>query len=180
MKTFSRSAIVVKRVDVGEYDRIITLITPDEGKLICVAKGIRKVGSSKAAFLEPGNHIQAFLVETKSLPILTQPKLYNDFAESKTSLKKLKQLTQVLEIADRLLVEGQEDTQVFELLLTVLSELNVLTPVFDRIQTILAEILIHLGYQPLEETKYSSISEYVTSVADRPLRSYDFLTVKEK
>jgi DNA repair protein RecO (recombination protein O) len=179
-KTFSRTAIVIKRVDVGEYDRIVTLITAEEGKLVVVAKGVRKIGSSKAALLEPGNLVHAFLVKTQSLPILTQAQLQADFGQAKTSLKKLKQLTQVLEIADRLLVEDAEDEIVFEMFKMMLEELSQVQPQFNKIQTLLSELLIHLGYQPLEETKYQSISEYVTSVADRPLKSYDYLTVKGK
>ena len=45
-------AIVLGRIDYGEADRIITLITPNYGKLRLMAKGVRKVKSKLAGGIE--------------------------------------------------------------------------------------------------------------------------------
>lgn len=45
-------AIVLTRVDYGEADRIITVLTPDVGKLSLIAKGVRKVKSKLAGGIE--------------------------------------------------------------------------------------------------------------------------------
>ena len=76
----STDAIVLKRTSVGESDRIVTLLTPEQGKLTCVAKGVRKLTSSQRAYLEPGNLVSIYLIETTGMPILTQTKLKNDFS----------------------------------------------------------------------------------------------------
>src|SRR5437879_1789564 len=102
IKTFSTEAIVLKRTNVGELDRIITFLSEDQGKLVGVAKGVRKLNSSQSAYLEPGNHVSLLLVNTKSLPIVTQTRLIDDFAETKKDLKSMKKLVEVLEIIDRL------------------------------------------------------------------------------
>ena len=52
-KSITTEAIVLKRRNSGEVDRLVTLITQDKGKLQCIAKGVRKMTSSKRAFLEP-------------------------------------------------------------------------------------------------------------------------------
>lgn len=45
-------AIILTRTDYGEADRIITLLTPDHGKLRLMAKGVRRVKSKLAGGIE--------------------------------------------------------------------------------------------------------------------------------
>jgi DNA repair protein RecO (recombination protein O) len=52
MKTIVTSGIVLSRTDYGEADRILTLITPDHGKVGILAKGVRKQGSKLAGGIE--------------------------------------------------------------------------------------------------------------------------------
>lgn len=179
-KSSATEAIVLKRTSVGESDRIITLLTPDQGKLTCVAKGVRKLNSSQRAYLEPGNLVSIYLIETSSLPILTQTKLKNDFSSAKKDLQRLKQLTQILEIVDRLFPEGVEEVELFQAITTILEQLSQPKVRFLQIQEELSQIMVQMGYQPLDETPYDSIIEYVASVADRPLKSFEYMTVKNK
>jgi len=46
------TAIILSRTDYGEADRIITLLTPDYGKLTLLAKGVRRVKSKLAGGIE--------------------------------------------------------------------------------------------------------------------------------
>jgi DNA repair protein RecO (recombination protein O) len=46
------TAIVLARTDYGEADRILTLLTPDHGKLRLLAKGVRRVKSKLAGGIE--------------------------------------------------------------------------------------------------------------------------------
>src|SRR5260221_9699234 len=134
-KSFSTEAIVLKRVNVGELDRIITLLTPTLGKLVCVAKGVRKMSSSQRAFLEPGNHISSLLIETKSLPILTQTRLLDDFSHSKKKLQNMKKLVEILEVVDQLFPEGVEEVELFGQIVHILQTLNLPGSSFTDIQT---------------------------------------------
>jgi DNA repair protein RecO (recombination protein O) len=45
-------AIVLNRTDYGEADRILTMLTPDYGKLTLIAKGVRRVKSKLAGGIE--------------------------------------------------------------------------------------------------------------------------------
>ena len=45
-------AIVLARTDFGEADRIITVLTPDAGKLRLIAKGVRRIKSKLAGGIE--------------------------------------------------------------------------------------------------------------------------------
>lgn len=52
MKPLLTKGIVLSRTDFGEADRIITVLTPDKGKLRLMAKGVRKVKSKLAGGIE--------------------------------------------------------------------------------------------------------------------------------
>jgi len=44
--------IILSRTDYGEADRILTMLTPDHGKLRCMARGVRKAKSKLAGSIE--------------------------------------------------------------------------------------------------------------------------------
>src|SRR6478736_6650921 len=46
------TAIVLRRTNYGEADRILTLLTPDHGKLRVMARGVRKVKSKLAGGIQ--------------------------------------------------------------------------------------------------------------------------------
>ena len=52
MKQLLTNGIVLTRTDYGEADRIVTLITPDQGKLRLMARGVRKIKSRAAGGIE--------------------------------------------------------------------------------------------------------------------------------
>jgi DNA repair protein RecO (recombination protein O) len=51
-RQFRTPAIVLRRTNYGEADRVISLLTPDRGKLSAIAKGVRKQKSKLAGGLE--------------------------------------------------------------------------------------------------------------------------------
>lgn len=52
MRQLVTQGIILRRTDYGEADRIITLLTPDMGKLTLMAKGVRRVKSKLAGGIE--------------------------------------------------------------------------------------------------------------------------------
>jgi DNA repair protein RecO (recombination protein O) len=52
MNQIVTQAIVLSRTNYGEADRIITLLTPDQGKIRLMARGVRKVKSKLAGGIE--------------------------------------------------------------------------------------------------------------------------------
>jgi DNA repair protein RecO len=176
-KTFSIKGIVLKRVNVGETDRIINLLTQENGKMTCVAKGVRKIKSSKRAFLEPGNVIDAFLVKTKSLPLLTQAKLIDDCSKMKQTLGAFRQLSQMLEIFEKLFVEQELEQEIFFKALLLRKKITTSTASAKFVRDTLSEIITDLGFQHPKESKYLTISDYVSALSDRKMKSFDYLNV---
>lgn len=52
MQTFRTEAIIMRRTNYGEADRILNLLTPEHGKVSAIAKGVRKAKSKLAGGLE--------------------------------------------------------------------------------------------------------------------------------
>jgi len=52
MNQHTTTAIILSRTDYGEADRILTLLTPEYGKLRLLAKGVRRVKSKLAGGIE--------------------------------------------------------------------------------------------------------------------------------
>lgn len=176
-KSFSAQALVLSHRKVGETDRLTTLLTQAHGKITVVAKGVRKMTSSKKAVVEPGNIITAFCIETKSMPLLTQTKLHYDCMEIRTSLQKMRQLSQLLEIVDRLFVNEELEEALFDHVLAIRHLIVSPKPTKTNVLTELDTLLVALGYQPLAETKHHSVLDYVAEITERPMKSWDFLTV---
>ncbi len=176
-KSFSTEAIVLKRSNVGESDRVVTLLTKDRGKVACIAKGVRKMTSSKRAFLEPGNHVKCLMISTSSMPLLTQATLIDDCSSIHSTMPKLRQLSQLLEIIDALFVEDQTDEYLFNDILEIRSEIVQEAPTSGRIKQLFETLIENLGYQNPSETKYHTLLEYVSAIADKPMNSWEYLKV---
>lgn len=52
MSTLRSKAIVLRRTNYGEYDRILQLITPEHGKVSVIARGVRREKSKLAGGIE--------------------------------------------------------------------------------------------------------------------------------
>lgn len=124
MNSYSTEALILKRRNFGEADKLITILTRSQGKVATVAKGVRKITSRRAGSLELLNHVKVSLHQTKSLPILTEAQSLNNFADLKEDLGKLSLAFVVLELVDRLIAEEQENRVVFDLLLSSLERID--------------------------------------------------------
>ncbi len=170
--------LVLKRVSVGEADRIVTLLTAQRGKIVAVAKGSRKLTSSQRSALEPGSQIRAYLVETNSMPILTQAILKSDAQFAHQSLTHIKKLLQLLEIFDRLFVESENDAELYFLSIRLITMLKQPVIPTQSIKNGLNELVVGLGFPSLEETDHKSITDYVAELAEQKMHSFEYLSVQ--
>ncbi len=177
-RTFTVSGLVLKRVNIGETDRIVTILTQEHGKLVCVAKGVRKLNSSKGSVLEPGNYVKSHLVSTKSLPILTQAVIIEDCNGMAYSLHSFRSLSQLLEIFEKLFVSEELDRETFLLVMALRKRIitNQASP--GAMRVMLGKLIALLGYQHPQDSKYDTIGDYISALSDKPMRSYEFLQVK--
>lgn len=67
MKTISTQAIVLKRSNYREADRILRVITPDRGKISLIAKAVRKPKSKLAGGIELFSVNEISYIEGKAI-----------------------------------------------------------------------------------------------------------------
>ncbi len=176
-RSITVSGIILKRSNTGETDRIVTLLTREQGKIAAVAKGVRKLNSSKGAVLEPGNFVKAFCIQTNSLPLLTQAALISETGSARESLAKMRQLHQFLEIIDQLFVEEEMPEDLFADILAVREEIVSASGNVIRIRRHFEQILAQLGFHD-PGTRIDSVLDKVSELTERPIKSYEYLVVK--
>ena len=78
-RVYRCEAVVLRQRRLGEADRILTLYTPQLGKLDAVAKGVRKQTSRKAGHLEPFTLTALLVAGGRNLDIITQAETVESF-----------------------------------------------------------------------------------------------------
>ena len=71
-RRYTTEAIVLSRFDLGEADRVLTLITPAGGKLKAIAKGVRRPTSRLGGSLEPFAELTVALARGRTFDVVTQ------------------------------------------------------------------------------------------------------------
>lgn len=124
MRTYKTEAIVIKRRNIGEADRILTIFTKDQGKCIVSAKGIRRIPSRRSAHVELLNNSILTLYQARHSPILVEAVSLQTFDLLKQDLGKIGFAYHICELIDGLCPENQEHHQVYFLLKNTLHRLN--------------------------------------------------------
>lgn len=167
--------LVIKTKKNQECDLVVTLLTEELGKIRVVAKGACKLNSTKKASLEPGNLVQAQLIETKNWPILTQAKLIENTGEARSDLNRIKRLFLFLEIIDLVMTEEELSfflwKKVLYLRALIVKNLNI-----KIVRQEFKEVLTELGYID-DRKEMASICSLVNEVTDSQLCTYKYLQV---
>lgn len=116
--------IVVKRMNYGEADRILTILTVDHGKIKAFAKGSRKILSRLGGSLEPFCLVDFIFHEGRNFYIVTAASVINHFENIHTDIDKTAKAFYIGELLDKFLEEKQNHPEVFELFKKFLEELE--------------------------------------------------------
>src|SRR6185312_12554258 len=116
MRTHTVQAIILKRRNIGEADRILTVFTREQGKLQIKAKGVRKIASKRASHIEPLNKTSLTIYRGSGMPVLTEATSTEQFSDIKTDLSKVGFAYHICELIDGLCPENQENEAIFTLL----------------------------------------------------------------
>ncbi len=101
--------MVLRTQKLGEADRIITLLTRENGRVRAVAKGVRRTSSKFGARLEPFSHVDAQFYVGRSLDIVTQVESFHSYgAGLAADYAAYTAGTAMLETAERLTDEERE------------------------------------------------------------------------
>jgi DNA repair protein RecO (recombination protein O) len=147
-RVYKTEAIVLRQRKLGEADKIITLYTPNYGKLDAVAKGVRRPKSRLAGHLEVLTYTSAMLAQGRNLDVVTQAQAVEVFVSLREDLHRLSRALYTAELVDRFSPEGAESYHIFQLLLATLRRLAE-GAAADVVVRYFEMQLLHLaGFQP--------------------------------
>lgn len=121
---YKTEGIVIKRVNFGEKDRLLTIFTYNFGKLVVIAKGIRAITSKKAPHLEIFTRVSFFAAIGRNIDIVTEAYTLEAFSNLRKNLEKVAFTYGVVEVIDRLCAERQEHVMIYDLLVSTLKKIN--------------------------------------------------------
>jgi len=147
-RVYRAQAIILKRGDFFEADRLLTLYTLERGKMRAIAKGIRKPTSRKGGHLELFTHSQLLLAKGMNLDIITQAQTIEPFLPLREDLLRTSYACYVDELLDQITEENVPHPRLFYLLRDTLAWLGesrdlALTARFYELR-----LLGLTGYQP--------------------------------
>jgi len=120
----STHILVLRRRDVGDADRLLTVLTPGEGKLELLAKGVRKTMSHKAGHLEPFMHTQVLVAQARTWDLITEVSTVESFRYLREDLDAIGRGAYVCELVDCFAESGDEARALWDLALFALRELD--------------------------------------------------------
>jgi DNA repair protein RecO (recombination protein O) len=123
-KSFRVEAVILRHMNYGEADRLLTIFTRNHGKLQTIAKGIRKSKSRKAGHVEPFTRATLQLARGRDLYILTQAEAIDVFENLRENLILLSYAAYVIELVDRSTTDEVEHQAMYRLLTQSLARLN--------------------------------------------------------
>lgn len=115
MPVYKAEGIVLRRRNLGEADRALTLLTREWGKLSARAKAVRRTSSRLSGRLEPFTHGRFLLARGRVLDVVAQVEVVENFTALRQDLDRMAYASLVAELADRLLAEREPHPEVFEL-----------------------------------------------------------------
>ncbi len=115
-RRYVTDAIVLSRFDLGEADRVLTLITPEHGKLKAIAKGIRRPSSRLGGSLEPFAELRVVLARGRTFDVVTEVHVGHAWLGLRDRLESAATAWYIAELADRSLEERHAAEPLYDLL----------------------------------------------------------------
>jgi len=147
-RSYQTQALIIGQFKLGEVDKIVTIYTPEFGKLKAIAKGAYRPGSKLGGNVELLTHSLMMLARGRNLDIVTQSQTIDAFTDLKGDLWRMACGLYVLELVDSFTVENDEDRPLFDLLLDALRWLSQ----SDHSEIVLRyfelQVLNYVGYRP--------------------------------
>jgi DNA repair protein RecO (recombination protein O) len=152
------NAIVLRKKEVGETDRLYTLYTESAGKLQLVAKGVRKPEAKLAGQLETLMQGLVIVVKGRGAGKIAGAVAEKSFLHLRNDLDVLKRVLEAVSIFERLVGWEEKDEVLFGLLGKYLDVTNALAKEHKKEKVLLItegflfQLFAHLGYEIETET----------------------------
>lgn len=122
--------IVLSAMAIGDYDKRITILTRERGKITAFARGARRPGSQLMAATDPFSFGEFELFEGRSSYNVTRASIQNYFRELVEDLEAMNLGFYFMEFADYLCQENSDEREMLKLLYQSMRALE--SPRFER------------------------------------------------
>jgi DNA repair protein RecO (recombination protein O) len=146
-RLYRTTGIIIRRMDVGEADRLITVLTP-EGKLTATARGVRKTASKLAGHLELLSECQLQLARGRSRDVITQSMALSRFEPVHNALLTMAAGYYVAELADAMVADEETAPGAYTCLKQTLQHLPTAPTVDMVLHWYTLQLCDAAGYRP--------------------------------
>lgn len=123
MPSLTLEALILRRADFGEADRMLTILTKTQGKISVIARGVRRITSRRAGNIELLNLCKLGLFKAKGYT-LTEAESLETFPRIKSNLATSTAAFHVLELTNKLLPEDDPNPRAYDLIVMTLKKLE--------------------------------------------------------
>jgi len=124
VRLYRAAGIVLSARDLGETDRVLSILSRERGKISAVAKGAKRPTSKLAASSQPFCYAAFQFAEGRNLDVVTQGVPRNAFYPIRASLQKIAYASYFGELVNAFTEERSPSPRLFDLLLAALSALT--------------------------------------------------------
>ncbi len=146
---YRADAIVLRHNDLGDADRVLTLLTLEHGKLRATARGARKMKSRLGGHLEPLMRTSVQIARGRTLDIITQAQAVEVFHTAREDFITLLHGLHMAELADGFTAEQEPQRELFILLLESLRRLDAGHRPDSLARAFELQVLGWAGFQPV-------------------------------
>jgi DNA repair protein RecO (recombination protein O) len=123
-QTYTTTALVLKRRDHNENDRLFCLYTKDYGKLDVLAKGTKKISSKLNPYMEPFYLVKVMIAKGKIFDKLANCNVIEGYQNLRKDLLGFALINYLAEITDNLIMGQTQSGEKFDLLIKTLEILE--------------------------------------------------------
>ncbi len=123
-RVYKTEAIVLRTMNLGEADRVLTVLTPRLGKLRVIAKGVRRPRSRIGGGLQPFSDVQLVLAVGRTFDVVTSSAIEDPHLGLRNDLHSTAAAWYLVELADRFCEGAADSHDAFRLLAQGLSALD--------------------------------------------------------
>jgi DNA repair protein RecO len=156
------------------------LLTPGQGKITALAKGVKNIKSSRIGSLQLGNLVKVNLYTKDNYNWISEAQTITQFLKTEKDLTQVNLLFYFLEIINILIAENQHIPQVFEISKNIIESIN-----HNQVSRYIGneiKLLQILGYGLTSEiekaynlkdykTAQKYIKQHFESIIEKPLKS---------
>ena len=168
---YKTEGIIIKKNNLNDLDRLLTIYSKDFGKIVVKAKSVRKNQAKLKGHLELFLYSHLMIAPGKGFDIITGAETVESFSHLHNHLPSLAGGYYLSELTDKLIVGPEKDEHIWNLLCNSFEKLNQKENIKDITNNFENKLLECLGYGDQKNSL-----DFIQSLINGEIRSYSLLT----